>query len=298
MPITTASEGCNLIRNGINQFLTTSAGVDPALGTTSHLVAMTVLSQTGCDGSSSSSSSGDGPTPAASGVSGRVRDDRGTYYVVQCTASSCAVSYDVHATLAAAGAMLDGSDDASITGTAQRRLQQANWGSCMRVVTLFNGKQCCWKCGNNYDLDGKCGCKSSPGKDNGEQCFPADATVLGRASPVRMDELQYGDLVRSRDRATGAEVHRPVYVFGHRDADRTEPFLHLTAATAGGAAVRVERSLVLTAHHFLPVCVGSSSSSSREDELLLARRCALDGVQVCQQFMSAHARCLTSGVGA
>ncbi|KXZ41320.1 hypothetical protein GPECTOR_555g573 [Gonium pectorale] len=60
-----------------------------------------------------------------------------------------------------------------------------------------------------------------------------------------MDELQYGDLVRSRDRRTGAEVFREVYLFGHRDAALAVPYVHLTA---GG------RTLVGSEGHFLPVC--------------------------------------------
>ncbi|KXZ45742.1 hypothetical protein GPECTOR_51g728 [Gonium pectorale] len=80
-----------------------------------------------------------------------------------------------------------------------------------------------------------------------DNCFPSSATVevLGRGT-VRMSELQYGDLVRSRDRSTSAVVHRPVFLFGHREAAGARPYVHITAAG---------RTLAASAGHFVPVCV-------------------------------------------
>ncbi|KXZ41341.1 hypothetical protein GPECTOR_533g535 [Gonium pectorale] len=76
--------------------------------------------------------------------------------------------------------------------------------------------------------------------------------VDGRAVAVRMDELKYGDLVRSYDRITGAVSYKPVYLFGHRQAGGAAmPYLHITAAG---------RTLVATGGHFLPVCAASCTA--------------------------------------
>ncbi|KXZ43667.1 hypothetical protein GPECTOR_83g279 [Gonium pectorale] len=81
-------------------------------------------------------------------------------------------------------------------------------------------------------------------------CTTATVTVLGKGT-VRMSNLQYGDMVHSRDIATGAEVYRPVYVFGHRDRRVTAPFVHITAA---------DRTLKLSPGHFLPLCIDRCTS--------------------------------------
>ncbi|KXZ45743.1 hypothetical protein GPECTOR_51g729 [Gonium pectorale] len=96
-------------------------------------------------------------------------------------------------------------------------------------------------------------------------CFPSSATVevLGRGT-VRMSELQYGDLVRSRDRSTGAVVHRPVFLFGHREAAGARPYVHITAAG---------RTLAASAGHFVPVCVARCSTRElREGAAVMENR--------------------------
>ncbi|KXZ46082.1 hypothetical protein GPECTOR_47g358 [Gonium pectorale] len=96
-------------------------------------------------------------------------------------------------------------------------------------------------------------------------CFPASASVevLGRGT-VHMPELQYGDLVRSRDRSTGAVVHRPVFLFGHREAAGARPYVHITAAG---------RTLAASAGHFVPVCVARCSTRElREGAAVMENR--------------------------
>ncbi|KXZ53843.1 hypothetical protein GPECTOR_6g761 [Gonium pectorale] len=135
----------------------------------------------------------------------------------------------------------DTSDEADTTSPqARRRMQTWNKKWCRRWSRNIGGW--CDQCHDGYDtFIGMCVPRP---------CFPADATVevIGRTgvvSAVRMDELQYGDFVRSRDRRTGKEVFREVYLFGHREAARTAPYVHVTA---GG------RTLVGSEGHFLPVC--------------------------------------------
>ncbi|KXZ41335.1 hypothetical protein GPECTOR_541g547 [Gonium pectorale] len=84
--------------------------------------------------------------------------------------------------------------------------------------------------------------------------------VICRPGMVRDDAAktgmcEYGDRVRSRDRRTGELVYREVYLFGHREADRVNPYVHLTA---GG------RTLVGTQRHFLPVCVSRCTQQDLE----------------------------------
>ncbi|KXZ52030.1 hypothetical protein GPECTOR_10g1053 [Gonium pectorale] len=109
-----------------------------------------------------------------------------------------------------------------------------------------NGAACCKECREEYVLEG---CECHDPEDGQLHCFPADATVrvLGRTNAVRMDELQYGDLVRSVDRSTGSVSYKPVYLFGHRESAGSRRYVHI--ATAAG------RTLAATSGHFVPVCV-------------------------------------------
>ncbi|KXZ42801.1 hypothetical protein GPECTOR_117g366 [Gonium pectorale] len=81
-------------------------------------------------------------------------------------------------------------------------------------------------------------------------------------------QLQYGDLVLSRDRATGGIVHRPVYLFGHRTGDDFGSYVHITAAG---------RTLKATHKHFVPVCVQRCTAADvRSGTAVLEHRYAGD----------------------
>lgn len=87
-------------------------------------------------------------------------------------------------------------------------------------------------------------------------CFPASARVqVEERGSVRMDELQWGDKVRSVDRSTGKVGYKEVYLFGHRDAQAvSEDYIQLTTAAA---------NLTLSDGHFIPVCVPSAAGPCR-----------------------------------
>ncbi|KXZ50378.1 hypothetical protein GPECTOR_16g551 [Gonium pectorale] len=86
--------------------------------------------------------------------------------------------------------------------------------------------------------------------------------------PVRMSDLEYGDLVLSRDRTSGRLVFRPIYLFGHRRPEGRTPYVHISAAAGG-------YSLAATRGHFMPVCVGRCS-----DEELAAGAAVLENSNV------------------
>ncbi|KXZ51613.1 hypothetical protein GPECTOR_12g577 [Gonium pectorale] len=235
----TVQEGCGVIHNGLSSFLISHHSAIVGDGTKYSTV--TVLEETGCDDVS------------AREITALVSD--GTFkYIVICRPG---LVRDDAAKTGMCEVWQDrtGADDSDtseeVNGTSlqghRRRLQSWNPRWCRRWSRNIGGY--CDQCHDGYDtFIGMCVPRP---------CFPADATVevLGRSgavSAVRMDELQYGDLVRARDRRTGGEVFREVYLFGHREAARTAPYVHLTA---GG------RTLVGSEGHFLPVCAHSCTET-------------------------------------
>lgn len=67
--------------------------------------------------------------------------------------------------------------------------------------------------------------------NQGDACFPADATVMLRdGTTIQMSELQLGDEVAVRQ-DNGAVAWEPVYAFGHKDPHTTASYVMLTAVT-------------------------------------------------------------------
>ncbi|KXZ50772.1 hypothetical protein GPECTOR_15g457 [Gonium pectorale] len=158
-----------------------------------------------------------------------------------------------------------GKSPASARDTPSRDFACKSWS--FRPANCYGSRwctrtRCCTHCDYGYDTK-FCTCYvkqySSPAPSNsggGGGCFPSDATVqvFGRGD-VRMDELQYGDLVRSLQRSSGREVYAPVYLFGHRSAAGSQAYVHVTA---GG------RTLAATPGHFLPVCTAGCTPEGLE----------------------------------
>ncbi|KXZ45492.1 hypothetical protein GPECTOR_54g233 [Gonium pectorale] len=226
----TVEQGCDIIRKGHISFQISHNSV--TVGDGVHYSTVTVLEATGCDDLSSKEVTAIVSDGAFKYIiicrPGLVQDDSAT--ALKCEVWQDRTGFDD----------TNNSDEADTTSPQARRRLSWNPRWCRHWSRNIGGW--CDQCHDGYNtIIGTCAPRP---------CFPADATieVIGRAgdvSAVRMDELQYGDFVRSRDRRTGKEVFREVYLFGHREADRTTPYVHVTA---GG------RTLVGSDGHFLPVC--------------------------------------------
>ncbi|KXZ54182.1 hypothetical protein GPECTOR_5g278 [Gonium pectorale] len=253
--ISTVQEACNLLRYGLSTFLVSSPMANAFSGG-SKVSTVTVWEEYGC-------SNGD----ASEGISALVQIDQAMTYLVLCDVGrgSCDAYY--HQDSLAADTFVDAKDGANSSAPSRRRslflpLLIRALPSIIRAATNIvdrgnmvyseiAGREycaewsaygtCCDRCKDGYTRSKMCGCEQV-------FCFPGDATVqvYGRGT-VRMEELQYGDRVRSYDRRTGAVSYKPVYLFGHREAGGSWPYVHL--ATAEG------RTLAATPGHFVPVCV-------------------------------------------
>ncbi|KXZ51396.1 hypothetical protein GPECTOR_12g358 [Gonium pectorale] len=221
-------DGCNLVMAGVRDVLM-KIPVTLHLNNAESLISIKFIETSGCG------------KQDAKEITGFIKADHGAEYYVFCVVanSTCTAYYD-NSTLP------------EQYQTAYRRslLTTADFlDRCLvhaEPLVLENGgeQHCCQECHAGYVLEG-CECHVP----HGMHCFPADATVrvLGRADAVRMDELQYGDLVRSVDRSTGAVSYKAVYLFGHREAAGALRYVHI--GTASG------RTLSATPGHFVPVCV-------------------------------------------
>lgn len=122
--------------------------------------------------------------------------------------------------------------------------QMQNLAQC--ATKLHPDSLCCGACKVGWFVDGSCGCAKN-------ECFPADASVqvLGRGS-VSMAQLGYGDRVLSVDRASGRQVFREVFLFGHREPAGVQRYVSIH--TASGHRLR------LSPQHYIPVCTSGCTT--------------------------------------
>ncbi|KXZ51391.1 hypothetical protein GPECTOR_12g353 [Gonium pectorale] len=227
-PLYIALDTCKLLDAGVHELLMKTV-VDMNIGEADGLISINIIENSGCG------------KKDAKEITFYFKTDYGADFYVFCTVvnETCTVYYD-NSTM----------PDEYQSFYRRRLLTAADFHDRCLVhaepLMLENGgeQHCCQQCRDGYVLEG-CECHVP----HGMHCFPADATVrvLGRADAVRMDELQYGDLVRCVDRSTGAVSYKAVYLFGHREAAGALRYVHI--GTASG------RTLAATPGHFVPVCV-------------------------------------------
>lgn len=133
-------------------------------------------------------------------------------------------------------------------------MAMANLDKC--ATNIYPDSECCGACKVGWFVDGHCGCKQNA-------CFPADASVqvLGRGS-VSMARLGYGDQVLAVDRATGQQVYREVFLFGHRERADVQPYVSIH--TASGHRLR------LSPKHYIPVCTSGCTAEGLAAGLLVS----------------------------
>ena len=75
-----------------------------------------------------------------------------------------------------------------------------------------------------------------------------------------MELLAYGDRVAGLDHATGRKVYRPVYLFGHKQADVVQPYMQLITASEHRLALSFTHYIGQWLHAVHGLACGVSSS--------------------------------------
>ncbi|GLC58799.1 hypothetical protein PLESTB_001402300 [Pleodorina starrii] len=226
----TVALGCSILAQNLNTFpVSTATGGASFLvnGTTIHNVR--VLQYTGCS---------EGNVQL---VSALVASEAGLTYYVHCDESTAGCDVWKNITGAAAGSVAADSPPPAASTPAQHRLllQESEATGPETLVQHISSQGIVaerrkllswyhWVC-NRYETR----------YENGYQ-----TTICAEWRWVEKAVVASAWL--SCSSSTGSVVHRPVYLFGHREEGGMAPYVHITAAG---------RTLAATPGHFVPVCV-------------------------------------------